>query len=45
MDYFFVSRSKVRRFYEAPPGVDLDAFAYVSRPGALKEGTPFFLTR
>jgi integrase len=28
---------------EAPPGVDLDAFAYVSRPGALKEGTPFFL--
>lgn len=42
MDYFFVSRSKVRRFYEAPPGVDLDAFAYVSRPGALKEGTPFF---
>ncbi|MFF7975871.1 recombinase XerD [Streptomyces sp. NPDC007905] len=42
MDYFFVSRSKVRRFYEAPPGVDLDAMAYVSRPGALKEGTPFF---
>lgn len=42
MDYFFVSRSKVRRFYEAPPGVDLDATAYVSRPGALKEGTPFF---
>ncbi|MGW9025384.1 recombinase XerD [Streptomyces sp. NPDC055722] len=42
MDYFFVSRSKVRRFYEAPPGVDLDAFAYVSRKGALKEGTPFF---
>ncbi|MFH8873164.1 recombinase XerD [Streptomyces griseus] len=43
MDYFFVSRSKVRRFYEAPPGVDLDAVEYVSRPGALKEGTPFFL--
>lgn len=42
MDFFFVSRSKVRRFYEAPPGVDLDAFAYVSRKGALKEGTPFF---
>jgi hypothetical protein len=42
MDYFFVSRSKVRRFYEAPPGVDLDAFAYVSRKGALKDGTPFF---
>ncbi|MET8977401.1 recombinase XerD [Streptomyces sp. NPDC004539] len=43
MDYFFVSRAKVRRFYEAPPGLDLDAAAYVNRPGALKDGTPFFL--
>ncbi|MDG5809300.1 site-specific integrase [Streptomyces ossamyceticus] len=43
MDHFFVSHSKVRRFYEAPPGVDLDAVAYVQRPGAVKEGTPFFL--
>lgn len=43
MDHFFVSHSKVRRFYEAPPGVDLDAEAYVQRPGAVKEGTPFFL--
>lgn len=43
VDHFFVSHSKVRRFYEAPPGVDLDAEAYVQRPGAVKEGTPFFL--
>ncbi|MFJ7060023.1 site-specific integrase [Streptomyces microflavus] len=43
MDHYFVSHSKVRRFYEAPPGVDLDAEAYVQRPGAVKEGTPFFL--
>ncbi|MGW2746556.1 hypothetical protein [Streptomyces sp. NPDC001450] len=43
MDHFFVSHGKVRRFYEAPPGVDLDAAAYVQRPGAVKEGTPFFL--
>ncbi|MFD8544965.1 tyrosine-type recombinase/integrase [Streptomyces sp. NPDC059649] len=43
MDHFFVSHDKVRRFYEAPAGVDLDAAAYVQRPGALKEGTPFFL--
>ncbi|MEU0946694.1 hypothetical protein ABZ379_28700 [Streptomyces canus] len=26
----------------ADSGVDLDAFAYVARSGALKEGTPFF---
>ncbi|MFD3804781.1 site-specific integrase [Streptomyces sp. NPDC058619] len=43
MDYFFVSHEKVRRYYEAPPGVPLDAAAYVQRPGAVKEGTPFFL--
>jgi hypothetical protein len=43
VDHFFVSHSKVRRFYEAPPGVDLDAVAYVQPPGAVKEGTPFFL--
>ncbi|GAA2350139.1 hypothetical protein [Streptomyces violaceusniger] len=43
MDHFFVSHGKVRRFYEAPPGVDLDAVAYVQRPGAVKEGPPFFL--
>lgn len=43
MDHFFVSHGKVRRFYEAPPGVDFDAVAYVQRPGAVKEGTPFFL--
>ncbi|MFE0650198.1 tyrosine-type recombinase/integrase [Streptomyces sp. NPDC059534] len=44
MDYFFVSPDKVRQFYEAPPGLeDLDASAYVTRKGALKTGTPFFL--
>ncbi|SOE08027.1 hypothetical protein [Streptomyces sp. Ag109_G2-15] len=43
MHHFFVSPSKVRRYYEAPAGVDLDAEAYVQRPGAVKEGTPFFL--
>ncbi|AYN40197.1 recombinase XerD [Streptomyces dangxiongensis] len=45
MDHFFVSPSKVRRFYEAPAGVDpdFDAEAYVRRPGAVKEGTPFYL--
>lgn len=44
MDYFFVSPDKTRKFYEAPPGLeDLDAVAYVTRKGALKTGTPFFL--
>ncbi|WP_030782122.1 site-specific integrase [Streptomyces sp. NRRL S-920] len=43
MDYFFVSHEKVRRYYEPIPGVPLDALAYVQRPGAVKEGTPFFL--
>lgn len=43
MDYFFVSRDKVRRFYEPLEGMPLDASTYVQRPGAVKEGTPFFL--
>ncbi|MBT2541936.1 recombinase XerD, partial [Streptomyces sp. ISL-44] len=43
MEHFFVSSSKVHRFYEAPAGVELDAEAYVRRPGGVKEGTPFFL--
>ncbi|WP_030246328.1 tyrosine-type recombinase/integrase [Streptomyces sp. NRRL S-350] len=43
MDYFFTSTDVVRRFYEPVPGVDLDAVAYVTRPGALPEGTPFFV--
>jgi integrase len=39
-----VSPEKVRRFYEPPPGLeDLDAVAYVTRKGALKAGTPFFM--
>ncbi|MEE1823780.1 site-specific integrase [Streptomyces sp. BE20] len=43
MDYFFTSRTGVRRDYESVPGLDLDAWGYVTRPGALKDGTPFFL--
>ncbi|MFJ5819842.1 site-specific integrase [Streptomyces sp. NPDC093108] len=43
MDYFFVSGDKVRRFYEAPKGVDLEVRSYVERPGAVRDGTPFFL--
>ncbi|WP_225447910.1 site-specific integrase [Streptacidiphilus sp. P02-A3a] len=43
MDYFFASPDKVRRYFEPIPGVDLDAWAYVTRPGAVPEGTPFFL--
>lgn len=38
-----MSHDKVRRFYESPEGVSLDAASYVQRPGAVKEGTPFFL--
>ncbi|MFD4862892.1 site-specific integrase [Streptomyces atratus] len=43
MDYFFASVDKVRRFYEAPDGVELEARTYIERPGAVREGTPFFL--
>ncbi|RST25317.1 recombinase XerD [Streptomyces sp. WAC04770] len=43
MDYFFVSRSKVRRHYEPIPGLGLDGALYTSRDKALKDGTPFFL--
>ncbi|MGW7752341.1 recombinase XerD [Streptomyces violaceusniger] len=41
-----MSHEKVRRYYEPILGVPLDALAalaYVQRPGAVKEGTPFFL--
>ncbi|MFM9458175.1 site-specific integrase [Streptomyces europaeiscabiei] len=43
MEYFFVSRAKVRRHAVALEGTDLDWVKYVTRTGALKEGTPFFL--
>ncbi|MGW9173789.1 site-specific integrase [Streptomyces decoyicus] len=43
MDYFFVSHTKVRRHAMPLAGVDLDWVKYVTRTGALKEGTPFFL--
>ncbi|GGP72278.1 hypothetical protein GCM10010214_53950 [Streptomyces abikoensis] len=43
VEYFFVSHAKVRRHAVALEGVDLDWVEYVTRPGALKEGTPFFL--
>lgn len=43
MHYFFVSPSKVRQFPPQVPGVDLDPAALVTRPGALPDGTPFFV--
>ncbi|MFJ5276793.1 site-specific integrase [Streptomyces parvulus] len=43
MDYVFVSHAKVRRHAVALEGVDLDWVEYVTRPGALKGGTPFFM--
>ncbi|MFF4433262.1 site-specific integrase [Streptomyces sp. NPDC001513] len=43
MEHFFVSHAKVRRYAGAVDGVDLDGVEYVTRKGALKEGTPFFL--
>ncbi|MFE5072650.1 site-specific integrase [Streptomyces halstedii] len=43
MDYFFTSRDRVRRSYEAPIGVDLNAVQYVESVRALTDGTPFFL--
>ncbi|MEV6409821.1 site-specific integrase [Streptomyces bobili] len=43
MEYFFVSHAKVRRHAMALEGVDVDWVKYVTRTGALKEGTPFFL--
>ncbi|MCX4400014.1 hypothetical protein OG887_44135 (plasmid) [Streptomyces sp. NBC_00053] len=43
MDYSFASVDKVRRFYDAPAGVELEARTYIERPGAVREGTPFFL--
>ncbi|MDQ0951539.1 integrase [Streptomyces phaeochromogenes] len=43
MEYVFVSHAKVRRHAVALEGVDLDWVEYVTRPGALKEGTPFFM--
>ncbi|MFF7249973.1 site-specific integrase [Embleya sp. NPDC008237] len=41
MDHFFVSDAKVRRYFEAPDGVDVDGREVLSRPGALPDGTPF----
>ncbi|WP_329196377.1 hypothetical protein [Streptomyces sp. NBC_01435] len=38
MDYFFASVDEVRRFYEAPDGVELEARTYIERPGAVREG-------
>jgi integrase len=43
LDYFFVSNDKVRRYFEPPPGTDLDGREVIQRKGALKDGTPFFL--
>ncbi|MFD4611359.1 site-specific integrase [Streptomyces sp. NPDC058440] len=43
MDHFFTSTDRVRKYWEPIPGVDLDAVAYVTRSGALPDGTPFFL--
>lgn len=43
MHYFFKSVDKVRRHLPAVPGTDLDVVALVTRPGALPEGTPFFV--
>src|SRR5262249_49440370 len=43
MHHYFVSPAKVRRSYVVPPGVDLDAVAFVERAGGLAPGTPFFL--
>lgn len=43
MDYFFTSRSKVRRFGVSVAGADLDALQYVTRDRALPDGTPFFV--
>lgn len=43
VDHFFVDAGKVRRYFEPPVGVELDGVAIVERPGALAEGTPFFV--
>jgi integrase len=43
LDHFFVSNAKVRRYFEPPPGTDLDGREVIQRKGALKDGTPFFL--
>jgi integrase len=40
VDHFFVSRAKVRRYFDRSVG-DLDGPAVLDRAGALKDGTPF----
>ncbi|EHR48417.1 site-specific recombinase XerD [Saccharomonospora marina XMU15] len=45
MDHFFVSRDKVRRYFEPVPGLGVDGLTVLRRKGSPQDGTPFFLGR